>query len=64
MRKRSLFTVLGLVLLCTVPAFAQAGCDDSPENPTLILAALAGGVFSANSLRTRFRARRRPPQEN
>ena len=47
---------------CTVPAFAQSGCDDSPENPTLILAVLAGGGYGANSVRERLRARR-PPRE-
>ena len=58
MRKSTIFAVLAVALLCTVPALAQGGCDDSPENPTLILAALAGGVYSANALRTRWRARR------
>lgn len=62
MRKFSLFAVLALALICTVPAFAQGGCDDSPENPTFILAMLAGGVYGANTLRDRLRARR-PPHE-
>ena len=60
MKKSSLFAVLAVALLCTLPALAQSGCDDSPENPTLILAALAGGVYSANSLRMRLRSRRQP----
>ena len=60
MRKSTIFAVLAVALLCTVPALAQGGCDDSPENPTLILAALAGGVYSANALRTRWRALRHP----
>ena len=51
-----------LALLLSVvavrPALAQGGCDDSPENPTLILAGLAGGVYGLNTLRTRLRARR------
>ena len=59
MRKSPLFVVLALALLCTIPALAQSGCDDSPENPTLILAGLAGGVYSANTLRLRLRSRRR-----
>ena len=58
MRKSSVFALLALVVLCTIPALAQGGCDDSPENPTLILAGLAGGVYTANTLRMRFRGRR------
>jgi hypothetical protein len=34
------------------------GCETSPENPTLILAGLAGGVFAVSSMRTRLSARR------
>jgi len=34
------------------------GCEDSPENPTLILAGLAAGAFAINSLRLRLRAPR------
>jgi len=36
------------VLACAAPLFAQTGCDDSPEAPTIVLAAvaLAGGCFS------------------
>ena len=60
---RSLFAVLALSLMVALPARAQSpggfgGCDDSPENSTLILAGLAGGVFAINALRLRIRARR------
>jgi len=63
MRIRSFFAVLALALIVALPARAQSGngfggCDDSPENPTLILAGLAGGAFAINSLRLRLRARR------
>jgi XrtJ-associated TM-motif-TM protein len=63
MRIRSFFAVLALALMVALPARAQSGngfggCDDSPENPTLILAGLAGGAFAINSLRLRLRARR------
>lgn len=57
--KKSLYlaTMAAALLLVAVPARAQSGCDDSPENPTLILAGLAGGAFAVSSLKTRWRAR-------
>lgn len=60
MKKASLYVSLTLVVLALAvrPALAQSGCDDSPENPTLILAGLAGGVYAANNLRMRLQARR------
>jgi XrtJ-associated TM-motif-TM protein len=60
MRNKTLtITALAFFLAIALPAHAQGGCIDSPENPTLILAGLAGGAFAINSLRTRFRARRK-----
>jgi XrtJ-associated TM-motif-TM protein len=44
--------------LAALPAYAQGGCSDTPENPTLILGGLASGVFAAKGLHTRYRARR------
>jgi XrtJ-associated TM-motif-TM protein len=58
MKKSLLLAALAFAVLVAVPARAQSGCDDSPENPTLILAGLAGGAFAVSSMRTRFRARR------
>jgi len=63
MRMKSLFVVLALALMVAIPARAQTpdgfgGCEDSPENPTLILAGLAAGAFAINSLRLRLRAPR------
>ncbi len=60
---KSCFAVLALALIATLPARAQApenfgGCDNSPENPTLILAGLAGGAFAINTLRLKLRSRR------
>ena len=52
---------LPLALLCLATlatartAQAQAGCADSPENPTLVLAALATGAYAVTNLRARFR---------
>lgn len=65
MRKASLVALLAVALLTAAlfsapPVRAQSGCDDSPENPTLVLAGLAGGVYAANQLRSRVRARRHP----
>jgi len=58
-----LFAALALALVVGLPVRAQTpdgfgGCEDSPENPTLILAGLAGGAFAINSLRLRLRSRR------
>jgi XrtJ-associated TM-motif-TM protein len=58
MKKIFLLTALATALLVSVPARAQGGCDDSPENPTLILAGLAGGAYAVSALRTRVRARK------
>lgn len=59
MKKAFLYVALALAFVAAgLPAHAQSGCVDSPENPTLLLAGLAGGVYGANALRTRLRARR------
>ena len=58
MKKTLLLTALALAMIVAVPAYAQGGCTDSPENPTLILAGLAGGAYALSSVRTRIRARR------
>jgi XrtJ-associated TM-motif-TM protein len=64
MKKAILSIALAIPLIAVLPARAQpGGCDDSPENPTLVLAGLAGGVFALSSLRTRLRARRAPKQK-
>ncbi len=59
MKKYSILTAtLALVFaLVAVPARAQGGCDDSPENPTLILAGLASGAYAVSALRNRMRIR-------
>lgn len=64
MKKAILSVALAVSLMAAaLPARAQVGCEDSPENPTLVLAGLAGGVFAISSLRTRLRARRAPKQK-
>ncbi len=58
---KKIFALLALTFAICVatPARAQSGCDDSPENPTLILAGLAGGAYAVSTLRTRLAARKR-----
>jgi XrtJ-associated TM-motif-TM protein len=59
--KRSglVFFCCAVLFLVVVPAQAQDGCVDSPENPTVVLALVggAGALFSA--VRSRMKARRR-----
>ena len=58
MKKSLLFVAMIIALTVALPARAQSGCADSPENPTLILAGLAGGAYAVSTLRTRISARR------
>jgi XrtJ-associated TM-motif-TM protein len=53
-----LFFGCALVLLVAAPLYAQTGCTDSPENPTVVLALVgsAGALFSA--VRSRLKTRR------
>ena len=60
MKNILLLSALAFALIAAVPARAQAGCDDTPENPTLILAGLASGAYAVSSVRTRILARRAP----
>jgi XrtJ-associated TM-motif-TM protein len=63
MKNIFLTIALAFALFVAIPARAQGGCDDSPENPTLILAGLAGGAYAVSNLRTRMRARRAPKNQ-
>ena len=49
---------VAFLLLVALPLHAQTGCDDSPENPTIILALVgsAGALFPV--VRAHLRARR------
>jgi XrtJ-associated TM-motif-TM protein len=58
MKKTFLLTALAFAMIAAIPAHAQGGCEDSPENPTLVLAGLAGGAYAISSVRMRIRARR------
>ena len=60
MKKAALtFLALAGMLLIAVPVHAQIGCDDSPENPTVILALVGGAGALFSSLRAHLRSRRR-----
>jgi XrtJ-associated TM-motif-TM protein len=57
------FLILSSIALLSValPLHAQdgpGGCDDSPENPTAILAAVGSAGVLLSSLRVRIKARR------
>ena len=58
MKKLSLLALTAAAVLVATPAFALGGCTNSPENPTLVLAGLAGGVYGLRTLRMRLRARK------
>lgn len=58
MKKTFLLTALAFAMIAAIPARAQGGCGDSPENPTLILAGLAGGAYAISNVRMKIRARR------
>ena len=58
MKKVYFLAVMAAAALVASPAFALGGCIDSPENPTLVLAGLAGGVYGVRSLRTYLGARK------
>ena len=58
MKKLAVLMVVTFALIVGIPAHAQGGCDDSPENPTLILAGLASGAYGISAIRVRMRARR------
>jgi XrtJ-associated TM-motif-TM protein len=49
-KKIALAIGLGLLLAVALPLRAQAGCDDPPENPTLVLALVGGAGAIATTL--------------
>ena len=57
--KKTLFALsFAAMLALALPLRAQTGCDDSPEDPTMILALLAGAGAIAAGV---WRSRRRTP---
>lgn len=56
--KRQVFVLIAVAILFIVsaPLRAQTGCTDSPEDPTVLLALVAGaGAFAASLVRFRRR---------
>ena len=49
---------VGLVLLVAARLFAQSGCTDSPENPTVVLALVGGAGALYSALKTRVKGGR------
>jgi XrtJ-associated TM-motif-TM protein len=63
MKKNMMLLALFVCLVFSASRCARAdfgACEDSPENPTLVLAGLASGAFAISAVRTRIRARQRP----
>jgi XrtJ-associated TM-motif-TM protein len=56
MKKTLLASAFVLLLVPALPLRAQTGCDDSPEDPTIILALVGGAGALVAGLRS---ARRR-----
>jgi XrtJ-associated TM-motif-TM protein len=54
--KKTLFLVAFVFAFAVAtPIYAQTGCDDSPENPTALLAIVGSGGALIASARNRFR---------
>jgi len=57
LKKTLLALALAQLLILALPLRAQTGCDDSPEDPTIVLALVGGaGALAANL--TIFRRRK------
>jgi XrtJ-associated TM-motif-TM protein len=58
--KNKFWALMVVIAVMCIPALvrAQTGCDDSPEDPTLVLALVASAGALITTARARFRARR------
>jgi XrtJ-associated TM-motif-TM protein len=53
-KKNALAFAFTLILATALPLRAQTGCDDSPEDPTIVLALVGGmGALAAGVWRSR-----------
>ena len=57
LKKTALAFAFILILAATRPLRAQIGCDDSPEDPTIVLA-LVGGAGALAAGRCKWRSRK------
>ena len=66
MKGLKLFLTVGIVLIATsaLRLHAQTGCDDSPENPTAVLALLGSVGALCDYARRRFLAGRANNKDN
>jgi XrtJ-associated TM-motif-TM protein len=62
--KNKFRALLVVIAVMCIPALvrAQVGCEDSPEDPTLVLALVASAGALITVARARFRARRNSGQ--
>jgi XrtJ-associated TM-motif-TM protein len=58
--KKTFLMIAGIALLSSIalPLHAQGGCENSPENPTAILAVVGSAGAFFVSARARIKARR------
>jgi XrtJ-associated TM-motif-TM protein len=61
--KKALLLLLGCaaILSVSIPLHAQNGCNDSPENPTIVLALVGGAGALFSTVRARLKTRRKSP---
>ena len=63
MKKHVLVPAIALVfLMSSCPMYGQVGCEDSPENPTAILALVGIAGVCVAQMRSRLKARKSPKQ--
>jgi len=62
--KKTFLMIAGIALLSSIalPLHAQGGCENSPENPTAILAVVGSAGAFFVSARARIKARRNSPK--
>lgn len=58
--KNKFWALMVAIAVVCIPALvrAQTGCDDSPEDPTILLALVGSAGALLYAARTRFKARR------
>jgi XrtJ-associated TM-motif-TM protein len=66
MKRVKFLLAVGILLIATSPLYlhAQEGCEDSPENPTAVLALLGSAAACAAYARRRFLAGKADRDEN